>query len=248
MTSPISSFFSKMWANFLSLSYRKDWEKFSGEDDARLGVEEGGGEDSGGIWPRERGSSAHIAAGGHCKMIMGATSVKCEKWLFALGWYRGTGKEVLWWLGVFTILPGLKKFIIHSSSDIGSFDQVEVEVDWWGVETTVGCLALAAQALSAGETMTMTTRRRPSCSRELLRGRRGQSVPTYPLLWETSDKVREKMNLRHFLIYIAANIIWYRAQFSIGWKTQSVGSKERKAIRGRCIFDTKAGCLSPSSV
>ena len=39
-------------------------------------MEEGGGEDSGGIWPRERGSSAHIAAGGHCKMIMGATSVR----------------------------------------------------------------------------------------------------------------------------------------------------------------------------
>ena len=156
-------------------------------------------------------------------------SNKCEKWLFALGWYRGTGKEVLCWLGVFTIQPGLKKFIIHSSSDIGSFDQVEVEVDWWGVETTVGCPVLAALALSAGEimTMTMTMRRRPSCSRELLRGRRGQSVPTYPLLWETSDKAREKMILRHFLIYIATNIIWYRTQFSIGWKTQSVGSKER---------------------
>ena len=26
--------------------------------------------------------------------------------------------------------PFCQKFIIHSSSDIGSFDQVEVEVDW----------------------------------------------------------------------------------------------------------------------
>ena len=90
--------------------------------------------------------------------------------------------------------------------------------------------------------MTMTMRRRrPSCSRELLRGRRGQSVPTYPLLWETSDKAREKMILRHFLNYIATNIIWYRAQFSIGWKTQSVGSKERGNKRKKVHFWHKGG-------